>query len=149
MSPVPASSTAPPPVVSSCPAPDARRRVLAIDDDEGLLDMLVLLLSQANIELRTARGGRAGVELAASWDPDLILLDLTMPGLDGPAFLDSYRRTATSPAPVVLISGARDGSARAEELGAVTFLAKPFDLGVLVDLVDTHTQTGRRDVAPG
>jgi two-component system alkaline phosphatase synthesis response regulator PhoP len=116
-----------------------RRRILAIDDDEGLLDMLALLLSQSHLDLRTAVGGEAGLKLAMTWDPDLILLDLAMPGVDGPAFLKRYRRTATSPAPVVLLTGALDGLARATEMDVTMFLPKPFDLGILVEIVDAYS----------
>jgi DNA-binding response OmpR family regulator len=117
-------------------SPTRRRRVLAIDDDDGLLDMLELLLGQSKMDLRTARGGEAGFAVATAWEPDLILLDLTMPGLDGAGFLERYRDTAASPASVVLLTGAQDGPARATELGVTSFLAKPFDLGALVKIVD-------------
>jgi DNA-binding response OmpR family regulator len=116
-----------------------RRRILAIDDDEGLLDMLTLLLAQSHLDLRTAVGGEAGLKLARTWDPDLILLDLAMPGLDGSGFLKRYRRTATSPAPVVLLTGALDGLARATEMDVTMFLTKPFDLGILVEIVDAYS----------
>jgi DNA-binding response OmpR family regulator len=121
----------------------SRRRILAIDDDDGLLDMLGLLLDQSGLDLRTARGGQAGLELATSWDPDLILLDLTMPDLDGVTFIERYRKAAAEPAPIVLLSGALDGLARAEELGVTMFLAKPFDLGTLVDIVDAYASHDR------
>jgi DNA-binding response OmpR family regulator len=126
-----------PPATTPRQGPAARRRrVLAIDDDDGLLDMLELLLGQSKMDLRTARGGEAGFAVATSWDPDLILLDLSMPDLDGAGFLERYRETAASPASVVLLTGAQDGPARATELGVTRFLAKPFDLGALVEIVD-------------
>lgn len=127
----------------------SRRRILAIDDDDGLLDMLGLLLDQSDLDLRTARGGQAGLELATTWDPDLILLDLTMPDLDGVAFIERYRKAAPSPAPIVLLSGALDGLSRAEELGVTMFLAKPFDLGTLVDIVDAYASHDRRSDGRG
>jgi DNA-binding response OmpR family regulator len=125
------------------------RRVLAIDDDDGLLDMLNLLLCQTDLELRTARGGKAGLELATSWDPDVILLDLVMPDLDGATFLERYRASTTSPAPVVLLTGALDGVSRATELGVSMFLSKPFDLGTLVEVVDVYASTTGKTVAIG
>ena len=137
-----------PSVIPFRPGPIARRRrILAVDDDDGLLDMLVLLLDQSHLELRTAHDGQAGLELAAKWDPDLIILDLAMPGIDGATFLERYRRTATSPAPVVLLTGALDGLTRATELGVAMFLTKPFDLGVLVEIVDAYASPNGQDVA--
>jgi DNA-binding response OmpR family regulator len=117
-----------------------RRKILAVDDDEGLLDMLALLLDREHLDLRTAYGGQAGLDVAMSWEPDLILLDLAMPDLDAAGFLASYRSLAAEPAPVVLLSGAMDGVRHAERLGVTMFLAKPFDLGTLLDMVDTYAR---------
>ena len=103
--------------------------------------MLALLLDKEHLELRTARGGQAGLDVALSWEPDLILLDLAMPDLDAAGFLESYRRLAAEPAPVVLLSGAMDGVKHAEKLGVTMFLAKPFDLGTLLDMVDAYART--------
>jgi len=125
------------------------RRVLAIDDDDGLLDMLNLLLRQTDFDLRTARGGKTGLELAITWEPDVILLDLGMPDLDGATFLEQYRKATASPAPVVLLTGALDGVSRATELGVSMFLSKPFDLGTLVDVVDVYASRSGKDVALG
>jgi DNA-binding response OmpR family regulator len=126
-----------------------RRRILAIDDDDGLLDMLVLLLRQSHLDFRAAHGGQAGLDMAMSWEPDLILLDLTMPDLDGSTFLERYRKATPSPAPVVLLTGAPDGLARATELGVTMFLTKPFDLGVLVEVVDAYAWSNNNDAAFG
>jgi DNA-binding response OmpR family regulator len=124
-----------------------RRRILAVDDDDGLLDMLELLLGQAHLELRTARGGQAGLEVATSWEPDLILLDLTMPDLDGAAFIKRYRERAAAPASIVLLTGAHDGLSRATDLGVTMYLAKPFDLGTLVEVVDAYAWSGEESVS--
>jgi DNA-binding response OmpR family regulator len=127
--------------VAVVPRPDVpprRRRILAIDDDDALLDMLVLLLSQDHLDFRAACGGKAGLDMAMAWDPDLILLDLSMPDLDGAAFVERYRQATRSPAPIVLLTGALDGLAQATELGVTMFLTKPFDLGVLVEVVDAY-----------
>ena len=129
--------------------PPRRRRILAIDDDDGLLDMLVLLLRQSHLDFRAARGGQAGLDMAMSWEPDLILLDLTMPDLDGSTFLERYRKATPSPAPIVLLTGALDGLARATELGVTMFLTKPFDLGVLVEVVDAYAWSSDKDAAFG
>jgi two-component system OmpR family response regulator len=140
------------PPLSIVPSPDApprRRRILAIDDDDGLLDMLVLLLRQEHLDFRAARGGQDGLDMALAWEPDLILLDLTMPDLDGSAFVELYRAACPSPAPIVLLTGALDGLARATELGVTMFLTKPFDLSVLVEVVDAYAWSKSTDVAFG
>lgn len=111
--------------------------------------MLNLLLRQTDFDLRTARGGKPGLDLAISWEPDVILLDLGMPDLDGAAFLKRYREATTSPAPVVLLTGALDGLTRATELGVTMFLSKPFDLGTLVDIVDVYASNTASVIATG
>ena len=136
-------------VVPKSDVPPRRRRILAIDDDDALLDMLVLLLSQEHLDFRAACGGQAGLDMAMAWDPDLILLDLTMPDLDGAAFVERYRRATRSPAPIVLLTGAIDGLAQATELGVTMFLMKPFDLGVLVEVVGAYAWRTDSDTAFG
>ena len=144
----PKGAIMPSPVMPFPPAVAARpRRVLAVDDDDGLLDMLNLLLRQTEFDLRTARGGEAGLELAVSWEPDVILLDLGMPDLDGAMFLQRYRQSTTSPAPVVLLTGALDGASRAMDLGVTMFLSKPFDLGTLLDIVEVYASSPSETVA--
>jgi two-component system response regulator AdeR len=136
-------------IVARPAPPPRRRRILAIDDDDGLLDMLVLLLRQSHLDFRAVNGGQAGLDLAVSWKPDLILLDLAMPDIDGATFLASYRKVAATPAPIVLLTGATDVPARAAELGVATFITKPFDLGDLVEIVDTYAWGNERDIAWG
>jgi DNA-binding response OmpR family regulator len=71
------------------------------------------------------------------WVPDLIVLDLMMPVMDGPAFrtaqcaLESAQRI-----PVIVLSAAHNIQARVAGLGATAVLPKPFDLGILLDVVD-------------
>jgi DNA-binding response OmpR family regulator len=110
--------------------------------------MLTGLLHSEDLDLRTAIGGHAGLVEAAAFDPDLILLDLTMTDLDGAAFLERYRGATLAPAPVVLLTGALDGRSRAQELGVASYLGKPFELGELVELLDVHISS-HDEIAPG
>jgi DNA-binding response OmpR family regulator len=117
-------------------------RILAIDDDRVFLEMLGHLLRRADLELRTADGGLAGLDQALSWDPDVILLDLRMPGVDGREFLVRYRTSSVSPAPVILLTADGDGSSHARTLGLAAFLAKPFELDDLIALLAIVSRDG-------
>ena len=111
--------------------------VLIIDDEPNIRRMVGALLEAEGFEVRDAADGTAGVARAMDWEPDLVLLDLMMPGvLDGMATLELLRERFPE-LPVVMMSG-RAGLAdavKATRLGAVNFLEKPLTPeGVLLAL---------------
>ncbi|HEY5489629.1 MAG TPA: sigma-54 dependent transcriptional regulator [Gemmatimonadaceae bacterium] len=111
--------------------------VLIIDDEPNIRRMVGALLESEGFEVRDASDGQSGVARAMEWEPDLVLLDLMMPGLlDGMATLEQLRDRFPQ-LPVVMMSG-RAGLAdavKATRLGAVNFLEKPLTPeGVLLAL---------------
>lgn len=111
--------------------------VLIIDDEPNIRRMVGALLEAEGFEVRDASDGQAGLARALEWEPDLVLLDLMMPGLlDGMATLEQLRARFPE-LPVVMMSG-RAGLAdavKATRLGAVNFLEKPLTPeGVLLAL---------------
>ena len=111
--------------------------VLIIDDEPNIRRMVGALLSSEGYEVHEAPTGRAGVEAAAQLDPDVVLVDLMMPGeLDGIAVLSALRERHPD-LPVVMMSG-RAGlsdAVKATKLGAFNFLEKPLTPeGVLLSL---------------
>ena len=69
------------------------------------------------------------------WEPDLILLDLMMPVMDGRTFRSEQRRHGHAvDVPLVILSAARDASAQAEQLGATTVVHKPFEITTILDV---------------
>jgi DNA-binding response OmpR family regulator len=112
-------------------------RVLVVEDDEHIAVALVDTLLDEGYDVESAPNGRAGLALLDRWTPHVIILDLMMPVMDGRSFRAAQRRLAPSLArlPVIVLSGARDARARAEELGAVAAIAKPFDLDEVVRTV--------------
>jgi CheY-like chemotaxis protein len=105
-------------------------RILVIDDYVPILDMLDLMLEGAGHEVVTACSGAAGLELASNWRPDLVLLDVDMPGMDGVNVCGRIKNGAvTTGIPVLLMSGrfGPDVSRRARDAGAFGILPKPFD----------------------
>ena len=105
-------------------------KVLIIDDEEDIRSVAAVSLSHfAGAEVVEAGTGRSGVSLAASEKPDVILLDMTMPEMDGPATLAALRqRPDTSRIPVIFLTArANSDLERLRSLGAKGILVKPFD----------------------
>lgn len=114
------------------------RRILVVDDDADIRALLVRYFGDAGHEVRTAPDGRQGLDLVRTWVPDIVLLDLEMPAMNG---LDVLRHIEADHAgvPVVAFSGhavAERLGEDARRLGAREFLVKPFDLEDLGQAVD-------------
>jgi CheY-like chemotaxis protein len=107
------------------------RRVLIIDDEDDIREVAQMSLEMvAGWEVIPARSGDEGVRLAAEHRPDAILLDVMMPGMDGPATAAVLRdRTETADIPVILLTAKVQPAdrRRLEALGVAGVLAKPFD----------------------
>jgi CheY-like chemotaxis protein len=114
-----------------------RDRVLIVEDDESIATALVDTLRDEGYDARCAANGQEGLAVLASWTPQVILLDLMMPVMDGRSFRIAQRALPgrLGELPVIVLSGARDAHARAEEIGAVAAIAKPFDLDVVLSTV--------------
>jgi CheY-like chemotaxis protein len=107
----------------------ATHKVLLVDDEEQLRKVVTDLLERHGFEVATARDGAEALEQVDRHAPDIIVLDLNLPGLDGYGVLEALRtRPATSDIPVVVLTakGDEDNEVRVFELGADDFLAKPF-----------------------
>src|SRR5215475_5955150 len=100
-------------------------RVLVVDDSEDLQEMLAMALSDEGFVVSSALDGNRGLELAGELRPDVIVLDMMMPEMDGLEFL-SRLATRPSPPPVVAQSGFLHLRSEALRRGAHSFLAKPF-----------------------
>ncbi|SRR5688572_17004637 len=111
------------------------KRILVVDDDDNLRELLSTVLSQPGRAVDTARNGIEAVELLSQNHYDLILSDLRMPGLDGPALYDALRAMRpTSPIPrVIFMTGNVGGGDYADFLRGTTepMLEKPFSLDVV------------------
>jgi DNA-binding response OmpR family regulator len=116
-----------------------RRRVLVVEDDDGIALVIQDLLESEGFEVQRAPNGRAGLVLLHDFEPDVIVLDLMMPVLDGWGFRAEQRQLASrlSQVPVVILSGARDAATAADALDAAGLVVKPFALEALVDAVNS------------
>lgn len=105
------------------------------DDDPGVRDFLARLLS-GHFTVVTASGGTEALALIAERRPDLVILDMDMPGLSGLETLEAYHRVDPL-LPTLVLTGAQDPEIawRALSLGAHAYITKPFDAAVLLDEV--------------
>jgi DNA-binding response OmpR family regulator len=110
--------------------------VLVADDDADILRLVEINLQLDGFEVVTARDGPAALAKAVAVRPDLVLLDVLMPGIDGYAVCAQIRADATLAAvPVIIVTAncvAADVEA-ARRAGADDFLVKPFDPAVLLE----------------
>jgi DNA-binding response OmpR family regulator len=114
--------------------------VLVVEDDPSVRDMLVLTLADEGYDVEHASDGGAALALAALRRPDVILLDMKMPRADGWEFARRYRAQTVDPAPIMLLTAARDAAAWAAEVDAQSYLAKPFELDELLAMIVAVTR---------
>ena len=110
-------------------------RVLIVDDDVITREVLSDAFSEEGFETATAADGRQALDAVGAWDPDVILLDLMMPVMDGKQFMAAHRRLPDARAAVVIISATRPLDSHVAELGAAAAFEKPFALDVLLATV--------------
>lgn len=123
-----------------------RKRILLVEDDDAIRQLIADVLVDAGYDVDAAPGGYAGVERAKKRPPDLILLDKLMPEGDGNVFVRGYKGEA----PIVVISAARDGGEWARQIGAAAYILKPFELEHLLATVEAHlSRRSPRPVAQG
>lgn len=123
------------------------KRILVVDDEPDIRMFLSLTLETSDYDVVTAEDGLQAAQLARRILPDLIILDVMMPGMDGISVLRSLRGDpATSDIPIVLLTAkASDADTWAGwEAGASYYMAKPFDIDHLLDFIDSLD-----DPAPG
>jgi CheY-like chemotaxis protein len=114
----------------------ARRPVLVVDDDKDIRETLQELIQDEGYEVATARNGLEALERIRERRPGLVVLDLFMPGMDGPEF---RRRQVADPSvagvPVVVISAAAGLEERVAAMRPTAHLEKPIDLEELLELI--------------
>lgn len=113
-------------------------RILVIDDLEGIRLALIDFLESEGYECQAAVDGVEGLEKALAWKPDLVFLDVFMPGINGLEVIRRLRQQDTR-TPVVIIT-AYDQDELARDLlvaGATDFIRKPWDFGYLKRMVES------------
>lgn len=116
-----------------------KKRILCIDDSNAALLLLEYALGQAGYEAILALSVKQALEMIEIKMPDLILLDLSMPGISGYEFLEMRKKLKIDPVPVIVVSAfdAPDSIARVKSLGAVDFMSKPLKLEMILKKIST------------
>lgn len=119
-------------------AADARPRVLVVDDDQGILSTVRDALVGEGYEVDTAASGEDALRLVERRRPDLIMLDVNMPEVDGWHVLARLRAAAGQQTPVVVMTAGFEAQDQALASGAQGYLGKPFELDDLFAAVGAH-----------
>jgi two-component system response regulator RegX3 len=105
--------------------------ILIIEDVKDLSDLVKLYLEKEGLQIKTAETAEEGLSLLKEWEPDLILLDLNLPGMDGFEFLSTYRKNRNTPVMIVSARTADEDLISGFSTGADEFVTKPFSPRVL------------------
>lgn len=117
-------------------------QILVVEDDESIRELVSEVLRDDGYQVREARNGLEALKQVSSSRPDLIVLDLMMPVMDGWQFVEACRHEPQcGEVPIVVTSASHDlphTAERLRELGVRTCLAKPFDVDGLLALVERY-----------
>jgi DNA-binding response OmpR family regulator len=113
-----------------------RFRILAVDDEVRILNFLVSKLKTSGYEVLTARNGAEGLEQVKAQEPELIVLDVLMPKMDGLEMLKELRSFSTIPVIILTAKGADTDRIKGLQLGADDYLPKPFNPDELVARIE-------------
>jgi two-component system, OmpR family, alkaline phosphatase synthesis response regulator PhoP len=128
----------------------SKEKILVVDDEEDIVELLRYNLSREGYKVLCAASGEEGLERARNENPDLIVLDLMLPGIDG---LDVARRlkadNATRSMPIVMLTakGEESDIVTGLELGADDYISKPFSTKVLIARVKAVLRRNLQDAA--
>jgi len=114
-------------------------RILVIDDEEGVLTLLKFRLGRFGHEVITSNNGIDGIRKARMFEPDLILLDLVMPGMSGfrvCELLKSYKKTKDIPIFIFTALDRLEDVERAFEKGADDYIVKPFEVVTINNTIE-------------
>jgi CheY-like chemotaxis protein len=115
------------------------KTVLLVEDDADLVALVSLVLQEDGYRVKIACNGREALAKLGHDLPDLILLDMKMPVMNGPEFARELEVRYGRQAPIVVLTAAADAHRRAAEVGADAWLGKPFDPDALLSTVRRYT----------
>ncbi len=120
------------------PDASADATILVVDDDEAILEVVADVLRFEGYPVATAIDGAEALDAVERQRPALVLLDMRMPRVDGWAFARAVAARGIE-LRILVMTAARDAAGWAEEIGAQGYLAKPFDIGELLEAVRSQT----------
>ena len=124
---------------------NAKIHILLVEDEKSSCSYITALLGKSGYHITTAMSGREGLSLAASLCPDLILLDLDLPDLDGLKVLEQLRVWSHVPVIIVSVCNEEQEKVKALDLGADDYVTKPFYPDELRARIRTALRHSRRN----
>jgi len=110
--------------------------VLVIDDDWRMRELVQLALEECSVSVTTAADGAQAIALIRQQCPAVIVLDLTLPRADGFEVAEALRELHDNEVPIIVVTGDSNAREKADAIGAVGYLVKPFDIDDLTTLVE-------------
>ncbi len=115
-------------------------KILVIDDDPAMTELLSLVLSPTNAQIITSNSGEDGLKIIKEQDPDIILLDLMMPRMDGWQVTENIRTFSSTPILILSVLDNPGLVAKALDKGADDYLVKPVPSGILIAHINNLTR---------
>ncbi len=109
--------------------------ILVIEDDSAVSSLVKVCLEDEGFQAETAMNGLEAIDKAIEQKPDLVLLDLALPLLDGEKVAASLHQIYGMDLPIIVVSADSDAKKKAHRIGAILCLAKPFDIDDLIQSV--------------
>jgi CheY-like chemotaxis protein len=120
-------------------------KILVCDDEQEILDITQLILEDSGYEVTATINSSEVISHIENQHPDILLIDLWMPGLSGDQVISQLRKNVNIVnLPIIVISASKDGRAVAFAAGADDFLEKPYDIDALLTMVAKHLETSRQ-----
>ncbi len=123
-------------------------KILVIDDEPEITDIIETFLEGAGYEVKSENSSKIGIERAKTFLPDLILLDIMMPSMDGYEICGELKECQkTKSIPVIFLTGmdARSDEGKSFQVGGVLYVKKPFSCERLLDIVKMVLQTAKKE----
>jgi len=118
----------------------AKGKVLIVDDDKTIVDFMVRTLVSEGYNVSVASNGMAAFEQMSRFCPDVIVLDMVLPVMNGIEFLSARQTLPECTPPIIVVSAVAAYKSVRSMQGISDFLPKPFDLDDLLNLIAKHTQ---------
>jgi twitching motility two-component system response regulator PilG len=116
----------------------AKKKILIVEDEESLLKLESILLTSKGYDVKGVADGRAALETVVSMMPDLVLLDIMLPEIDGFEVCRQIKESdATKHIPVIMLTAkkSREDMARGEKVGADWYITKPFKSAMVIETI--------------
>ena len=123
------------------------RKVLIVEDDKNIADLMRLYLEKESMDCQVANDGLVGLEKFQQFQPDLVMLDIMLPGMDGWSICRKIRETSKVPIIMLTAKGELEDKVNGLELGADDYITKPFSLAVLRARVAARLRGGAKPAA--